>query len=154
MRRLTQKELLEKYQTREPNLFVQIDALKTEGERDNLMQPDEDGVWVQARHTCELMEGAAVSVFIHPRTDRKDAVLMLKKILIKMDQDGFSLLKETKSELQTAQGIEGIANSLIRIQGFEMDDFEQLARVAKEKFANENLNEKKKRTSNEEGPFW
>ncbi len=49
MKKPTKRELLEKYQTREPTLFVQIDAIKTTADGDNLVQPDGDGFWL---HDC------------------------------------------------------------------------------------------------------
>ena len=147
MRRLTKKELLERYQGREPRLYIQIDAVKANGNEDNLMPPDKDGFWFQARHTFELMDGADVSVLVNPRTDRKDAVEMLKKVVIKMDRDWSRLLDEAKDELATAHGIEGIVESLIRIRGFQMNDFEQLVKAAKERF------NKKIEESDEKWPF-
>ena len=147
MRRLTKKELLERYQAREPRLYIQIDAVKTIGNEDNLMPPDEDGFWFQARHTYELMDGADISVLVNPRTDRKDVVGMLKKVIIKMDQDWSYLLDEAKDELATAHGVEGIVESLIRIRGFQLNDFEQLIKAAKERL------DKKKEAPDEEWPF-
>ena len=128
------KELIEKYQAREPKLFVQVDAFKTAGNEDNLMHPDEDGFWFQARPSYELMDGADITVLINPKTDRKDAVLMLEKMAGKMDREWSRLLEEARSELTTTHGIEGIVESLIRIRGFQLNDFETLIRVAKEKF--------------------
>jgi hypothetical protein len=148
MRRLTKKELLERYQAREPRLFVQIDAVKTVGNEDNLMPPDEDGFWFQARHTYELMDGADISVLVNPRTDRKDVVGMLKKLIIKMDQDWSYLLDEAKDELATAQGVEGIVESLIRIRGFQLSDFEKLIQAAREKLEGETVR------SDDDSPFW
>ena len=148
MRRLTKKELLERYQAREPRLFVQIDAVKTVGNEDNLMPPDEDGFWFQARHTYELMDGADISVLVNPRTDRKDVVGMLKKLIIKMDQDWSYLLDEAKDELATAHGVEGIVESLIRIRGFQLNDFERLAQAARKKFEGKTVQ------SDDESPFW
>jgi hypothetical protein len=148
MRRLTKKELLERYQAREPRLFVQIDAVKTVGNEDNLMPPDEDGFWFQARHTYEWMEGADISVLVNPETDRKDVVGMLKKLIIKIDQDWSYLLDEAKDELATAHGTEGIVESLIRIRGFQLNDFERLAQVAREKFEGKTVQ------SDDEFPFW
>ncbi len=148
MRRLTKKELLERYQAREPRLYIQIDAVKTIGNEDNLMPPDEDGFWFQARHTYELMDGADISVLVDPRTDRKDVVGMLKKLIIKMDQDWSYLLDEAQDELATAHGVEGIVESLIRIRGFQLNDFERLAQAAREKF------ERKTVQSDDEFPFW
>jgi hypothetical protein len=72
---------------------------------------------------------------------------MLKKLIIKMDQDWSHLLDEAKDELVTAQGVEGIAESLIRIRGFQMNDFEQLIKAAKERF------DKKRDAPDEEWPF-
>ena len=148
MKRLTKKELLERYQAREPRLFVQIDAVKTVGNEDNLMPPDEDGFWFQARHTYELMDGADISVLVNPRTDRKDVVGMLKKLIIKMDQDWSYLLDEAKDELATAHGVEGIVESLIRIRGFQLNDFERLAQAAREKLEGKTVQ------SDDDSPFW
>jgi hypothetical protein len=148
MRRLTKKELLERYQAREPRLYIQIDAVKTIGNEDNLMPPDEDGFWFQARHTYELMDGADISVLVNPRTDRKDVVGMLKKLIIKMDQDWSYLLDEAKDELATAQGVEGIVESLIRIRGFQLNDFERLAQAAREKLQGKTVQ------SDDDSPFW
>jgi len=148
MRRLTKKELLERYQAREPRLYIQIDAVKTIGNEDNLMPPDEDGFWFQARHTYELMDGADISVLVNPRTDRKDVVGMLKKLIIKMDQDWSYLLDEAKDELATAHGVEGIVESLIRIRGFQLNDFERLAQAAREKL------QRKTVQSDDDSPFW
>ena len=148
MRRLTKKELLERYQAREPRLYIQIDAVKTIGNEDNLMPPDEDGFWFQARHTYELMDGADISVLVNPGTDRKDVVGMLKKVIIKMDQDWSYLLDEAKDELATAHGVEGIVESLIRIRGFQLNDFEQLIQAAREKLEGKTVQ------SDDESPFW
>ena len=148
MRRLTKKELLERYQAREPRLFVQIDAVKTVGNEDNLMPPDEDGFWFQARHTYELMDGADIIVLVNPRTDRKDVVGMLKKLIIKMDQDWSYLFDEAKDELATAHGVEGIVESLIRIRGFQLNDFERLAQAAREKLEGKTVQ------SDDDSPFW
>ena len=148
MRRLTKKELLERYQAREPRLFVQIDAVKTVGNEDNLMPPDEDGFWFQARHTYELMDGADISVLVNPRTDRKDVVGMLKKLIIKMDQDWSYLFDEAKDELATAHGVEGIVESLIRIRGFQLSDFEKLIQAAREKLEGKTVR------SDDDSPFW
>ena len=141
------KELIEKYQSKEPKLFVQVDAFKTAGNEDNLMHPDEDGFWFQARPSYELMDGADITVLINPKTDRKDAVLMLEKMAGKMDREWSRLLEEARSELTTTHGIEGIVESLIRIRGFQLNDFETLVRVAKEKFV------KKAGGRDEEWPF-
>jgi len=148
MRRLTKKELLERYQAREPRLYIQIDAVKTIGNEDNLMPPDEDGFWFQARHTYELMDGADISVLVNPGTDRKDVVGMLKKLIIKMDQDWSYLLDEAKDELATAQGVEGIVESLIRIRGFQLSDFEKLIQAAREKLEGKTVR------SDDDSPFW
>jgi hypothetical protein len=148
MRRLTKKELLERYQAREPRLYIQIDAVKTIGNEDNLMPPDEDGFWFQARHTYELMDGADISVLVNPRTDRKDVVGMLKKVIIKMDQDWSYLLDEAKNELATAHGVEGIVESLIRIRGFQLSDFEKLIQAAREKLQGKTVQ------SDDDSPFW
>jgi hypothetical protein len=147
MGRPTKKELIEKYQTREPKLFVQVDAFKTLGNEDNLMHPDEDGFWFQARPSYELMDGADITVLINPKTDRKDAVLMLEKMAGKMDREWSRLLEEARSELTTTHGIEGIVESLIRIRGFQLNDFEKLVRMAKEKFV------EKTGETDEEWPF-
>jgi hypothetical protein len=141
------KELLEKYQAREPKLFVQIDAFRTPGNEGNLIQPDEDGFWFQARPTYELMDGAEITILINPKTDQKDIPLMLKKIADRIDRDWSPLLEEARGELAHAHGVEGIAESLIRIRGFQMNDFEKLVQVAKEK-----LN-KKKAQPDEDWPF-
>ena len=148
MRRLTKKELLERYQAREPRLYIQIDAVKTIGNEDNLMPPDEDGFWFQARHTYELMDGADISVLVNPRTDRKDVVGMLKKLIIKMDQDWSYLFDEAKDELATAHGVEGIVESLIRIRGFQLSDFEKLIQAAREKLEGKTVQ------SDDDSPFW
>jgi len=148
MRRLTKKELLERYQAREPRLYIQIDAVKTIGNEDNLMPPDEDGFWFQARHTYELMDGADIIVLVNPRTDRKDVVGMLKKLIIKMDQDWSYLFDEAKDELATAHGVEGIVESLIRIRGFQLNDFERLAQAAREKLEGKTVQ------SDDDSPFW
>ena len=111
------------------------------------MRPDEDGFWLQARPSYELMDGADVTVLVNPQTDLRDAVLMLKKMAKKMDEDGARLLEEARNESTTAHGIEGIAESLIRIRGFQLDDFEELIRVAKEKIG------EKTGTPEEEWPF-
>ncbi len=147
MRSPTKKELIEKYETREPKLFVQIDAFKMAGSEDNLMPPDEDGFWLQARPSYELMDGADISLLIDPRTDRKDVVSMLKKMAIKMEEDWSHLLEEARDELSTAQGTEGIVESLIRIRGFQLGDFEKLVEAAKEKLGHRN------RTPDEGWPF-
>ncbi|RPJ06128.1 MAG: hypothetical protein EHM36_07370 [Deltaproteobacteria bacterium] len=133
MRRPTKKEIMEKYQAREPRLFVEIDALKVAGNEANLMRPDEDGFWFQARPSYELMDGADLRILINPQTDRKDAVSMLNKVVRRLDQDWSRLLENTREELAAAHGIEGIAESLIRIRGFQLSDFERLFRVAREK---------------------
>jgi hypothetical protein len=148
MRSSTKKaELIEKYQAREPRLFVRVDALKTTGDGDNLMPPDGDGFWFQARPSRELIDGADITLLIDPRTDRKDAISMLKKIAIKIEEDWSRLLEETMDEVSTAGGIEGIAESLIRIRGFGLADFERLAQAAKDKLG------EKKREPDEEWPF-
>ncbi len=147
MMRSTKTELIEKYQAREPRLFVRVDALKTTGDGDNLRPPDEEGFWFQARPSRELIDGADIVLLVDPRTDRKDAVSMLKKIAAKMEGDWSRFLEETRDELSTAHGIEGIVESLIRIRGFGPADFERLAQAAKDK-----LGEKRKRPE-EEWPF-
>ncbi|OGP87443.1 MAG: hypothetical protein A2156_13500 [Deltaproteobacteria bacterium RBG_16_48_10] len=148
MRKPTKKELLEKYRTREPKLFVQVDAFKMTGDEDNLMQPDGDGFWFQARHTYELMEGVDVRILINPKADRKDIIRMLEKMRDRIDQDWPQLLEEARDELERTHGIDGIAESLIRIRGFQLNDFERLIRTAKEK-----LDEKSVK-SDDECPFW
>ena len=147
MKRLTKRELLEKYQMREPKLFVQIDAVRTAGNENNLMQPDEDGFWLQARHTYELMDGADIRVLINPEMDRGEVVAMMKKMVTKMERDWSHLLEEAKEELAEAHGFEGIAESLIRIRGFQLNDFEQLIKTAREKL------DKKPEITDEEWPF-
>ena len=144
----TKKELLEKYQTREPKLFVQIDAFRTTGNEDNLMQPDEDGFWFQARRAYELMDGVDVRILINPKADWKDIMLMLKKMIHKVDHDWPYLLEETKDELDTTRGIDGIAESLIKIRGFQINDFEKLIRAAQEKLNGKTVK------SEDECPFW
>ena len=136
MKKPTKKELLDKYESREPKLFVQIDAIRTSGDEDNLMQPDSDGFWFQARHTYELMDGADVRVLVNPKTDQKEVVLMLKKMVDKIGKDWPRLLEEAGDELETSHSINGIAESLIRLRGFELNDFEGLIRVAREKLNN------------------
>ncbi|HSB07384.1 MAG TPA: hypothetical protein VLK23_19570 [Thermodesulfobacteriota bacterium] len=144
----TKKELLERYQTREPKLFVEIDAFKTTGNEDNLMQPDEDGLWFQARRAYELMDGVDVRIMIDPKANWKDVMLMLKKMIHKVEHDWPHLLEEVKEELDTTRGIDGIAESLIKIRGFQMNDFEALIRAAQGK-----LNGKTSK-SDDECPFW
>ena len=140
-------DLIEKYQAREPKLFVRIDAVKTMDDGDNLMPPDGDGFWFQARRSRELIDGADITLLIDPRTDRKDVVSMLKKTAVKMEEDWSPLLEEAKDEISCAHGIEGIAESLIRIRGFGLADFERLARAARDKLG------EKKRKPDEEWPF-
>ena len=147
MRGSTKTELIEKYQAREPRLFVRVDALKTTDDGDNLMPPDGDGFWFQARSSHELIDGADITLLIDPRTDRKDAVSMLKKVAVKMEGDWSRLLEETKDELSSANGVEGIVESLIRIRGFGLADFERLAQAAKDKIG------EKERKPDEEWPF-
>jgi hypothetical protein len=134
MKRPTKRELLDKYQTREPTLFVQIDAMKTMADGDNLIQPDEDGFWFQARQTFELLDPIDVRVLISPKTDRRDVRIMLNKLADRIDHDGFDLLDGTKEEIESARGIDGIVESLIRIRGFQPKDFERLFQAAKERF--------------------
>jgi hypothetical protein len=148
MKKPTKRELLEKYQTREPTLFVQIDAFKTAADGDNLMQPDGDGFWLQARHTFELMDSVDVRVLISPKADRKDVRVVLKKLMDRIDQDGLQLLDGAKEDLEKTQGIDGIVESLIRIRGFQWNDFERLFRAAREKF------DDKTPKSDDECPFW
>jgi hypothetical protein len=133
MKKPTKEELLERYQARKPKLFVQIDAFKTAGDEDNLMQPDGDGYWFQARHTYELMDGVDVRILINPSADRKEVVSMLEKMMDKIGKDWSQLLEGARDELETTHSIDGIAESLIRIRGFQLNDFERLNRVAKEK---------------------
>ena len=147
MKKPTQKELLDKYQTREPKLFVQIDAFKTAGDEDNLMQPDGDGFWFQARHTYELMDEVDVRILLNPKTDRREVVSMLKKMVDKIGKNWPQLLEGARDELETTHSINGIAESLIRIRGFQFNDFERLMRAAKEK-----LNDKSAK-SDEDSPF-
>jgi hypothetical protein len=147
MRKPTKEELLERYQTREPKLFVQIDAFNTTGDEDNLMQPDGDGYWFQARRTYELMDGVDVRILINPGADRKEVMPMLKKMMDKIGRDWSQLLEGAREELETTHGIDGIAESLIRIRGFQLNDFERLIRVAKEK-----LNDKTAK-SDDDFPF-
>ena len=147
MNKPTQKELLEKYQTREPKLFVQIDALKTGGNEDNLMEPDGDGFWFQARHTYELMDEVDVRILLNPKADPKEVVSMLKKMMDKIGKDWPQLLKGAMDEVETSHSIDGIAESLIRIRGFQLNDFERLMRVAKEKLNN------KSAKSDDDSPF-
>ena len=148
MKKPTKKELLEKYETREPNLFVQFDAFKTAGDEDNLMPPDGDGFWFQARRTYELMDRVDVRVLISPEADRKDVRVALKKLMDQIDQDGLQLLDGAKEESEKSRGIDGIAESLIRIRGFQWKDFEYLIRAAKEKL------EDKTTKPDDECPFW
>jgi hypothetical protein len=93
------------------------------------------------------MDGAEITILINPKTDQKDIPLMLKKIADRIDRDWSPLLEEARGELAHAHGVEGIAESLIRIRGFQMNDFEKLVQVAKEK-----LN-KKKAQPDEDWPF-
>ena len=148
MKKPTKRELLEKYETREPKLFVQIDAFKTAGDEDNLMPPDGDGFWFQARHTYELMDRVDVRVLISPEADRKDVRGVLKKMMDQIDQDGLQLLDGAKEELEKTRDIDGIVDSLIRIRGFQRKDFEHLIRAAKEKL------DDKTTKSDDDCPFW
>ncbi len=143
----TKTELIEKYRAREPRLFVRVDALKTADDGNNLMPPDADGFWFQARPSRELIDGADIVLLIDPRTDRKDVASMLKKVADKIERDWSRLLEETKDELSTTHGIEGIVESLIRIRGFGLADFERLVQTAKDRL------EGKERKSDEEWPF-
>ena len=129
----TKRELLEKYQTREPTLFVQIDAIKT-ADGDNLIRPDEDGFWFQARQTFELLDPVDVRVLISPRTNPKDVRVVLKKLADRIGHDGLDLLDAAREEVESARGIDGIVESLIRIRGFQREDFERLCRTARERF--------------------
>ena len=148
MKKPEKKELLEKYQTREPKLFIQIDAIKTTGDEDNLMQPDGEGFWFQARHTYELMDGVDVRILISPKADRRDVVSMLKKMMDKMGNEWPQLSEENRDELETTHRIEGIAESLIQIRGFQLNDFERLIRVAKERL------DDKTAKPDDDFPFW
>ncbi len=134
MKKPTKRELLEKYQTREPTLFVQIDAIKTTADGDNLVQPDGDGFWFQARPTFELLDNVDVRVLISPKTDRKDVRTVLSKLVDRIDHNGLDLLDGAKEVHETAQGIEGIVESLVRIRGFQRKDFERLLQAARERF--------------------
>ena len=147
MRKPSKKELLDKYQARDPKLFVQIDAIKTAGDEDNLMQPDGDGFWFQARHTYELMDGVDVRILLNPKADRKEVVSILKKMMDKIGKDWPQLFEGARDELETTHSINGIAESLIRIRGFQVNDFERLMRAAKEK-----LNDKSAK-SDDDSPF-
>ncbi len=148
MEKPTQEKLLEKYRSREPKLFVQIDGVQVRDNEDNLMQPDDDGFWFQARSTYELMDRTDVRILIHPKIDRRDALRMLKKMIDKVEHDWPQLLKEMGDEWETTRGIEGIAESLIRLRGFELDDFEKLRQAAKERL------DKRAVISDDECPFW
>ncbi|MCX6226954.1 MAG: hypothetical protein NTV01_19765, partial [Bacteroidia bacterium] len=56
-----------------------------------------------------------------------------QKLMDQIDQDGLQLLDGAKEESEKSRGIDGIAESLIRIRGFQWKDFEHLIRAAKEK---------------------
>ena len=148
MKKPTKRELLEKYQAREPKLFIQIDAFKTAGDEDNLMPPDGDGFWFQARRTYELMDRVDVRVLISPEAYRKDIRVVLKKLMDQIDQNGLPLLDGAKEESEKSRGIDGIADSLIRVRGFQWKDFEYLIRAAKEKL------DDKTTKPDDECPFW
>ncbi len=148
MKKPTKRELLDKYQTREPTLFIQIDAIKTTADGNNLVQPDGDGFWLQARHTFELLDNVDVRVLISPKTDRKDVRSVLSKLVDRIDHSGFDLLDGAREVQETAQGINGIVESLIRIRGFQREDFERLLRAAKERF------EEKTKKPDDDFPFW
>ncbi len=148
MEKPTKEGLLEKYRARDPKLFVQIDGFQIQDHEDNLMKPDDEGFWFQARTTYELMDRADVRILIDPQIHRKDASRMLKKMIDKIEHDWLQLLKETGDEWETSRGMEGIAESLIRLRGFELEDFEKLVQAAKERL------EKRAVKSDDECPFW
>jgi hypothetical protein len=75
-----------------------------------------------------------VRILINPRTDRKDVRIMLNKLADRIDHDGLDLLDGAKEEIESAQGVDGIVESLIRIRGFQRKDFERLFRAARERF--------------------
>jgi hypothetical protein len=134
MEKPSKKELLQRYSTREPKRFLQIEGVKSPADDWNFMQPDEDGFFFQVRPTYELLDGqAGVSIFIDPQMDPRSAERMLKKIVVQLAREWGSLLQGLREDVEMSSGIEGIAESLIRIQGFHLNDFERLVRVAREK---------------------
>ena len=119
MEKPSKKELLQRYSTREPKRFLQIEGVKSPADDWNFMQPDEDGFFFQVRPTYELLDGqAGVSIFIDPQMDPRSAERMLKKIVVQLAREWGSLLQGLREDVEMSSGIEGIAESLIRSRGF------------------------------------
>lgn len=74
------RQLLEKYDSRVPTPFLQMDVFNLGiGQGDCVMAVDDDGHCVMSGTTFELMNGADVRILVKPDTERADIVAMLEK---------------------------------------------------------------------------
>lgn len=79
MVRPSKQELLDRYKSRQPNLFKQIDGYD-DIEDNDVVQPDEDGHAIFCCDTYELMAGSTVRVLVRPDTPKETVIALLDKI--------------------------------------------------------------------------
>jgi len=86
MVRPTKQELLDRYKSRQPNLFQQIDGYD-DIEDNEAVQSDEDGHVIFCCDTYELMAGSTVRVLVRPDTPKETVIALLDKIRRQYETD-------------------------------------------------------------------
>ncbi len=99
------------------------------------------GVWIFFMRQVQVGGGKALSF-------GKSKAKILTKEHHRVTFENVAGIEEAKGELDTTRGIDGIAESLIKIRGFQMNDFEKLIRAAQEKLSEKTVK------SDDECPFW
>ena len=79
MARPTKRQLLDHYESRQPNQFFQIDAFDDLEETEEV-KPDPDGHTIYSCETYELMAGSTVRVLVRPGTPKDTVLKLLEKI--------------------------------------------------------------------------
>jgi hypothetical protein len=125
-------ELLKKYESRKPNLFIQYDGFHLPSGGDDIMVPDDKGYWCSSNLTYELMGGANVRVLICPNTPKENVLELLEEIMgfIK-GSDMYEI--EAKEELRKITKLNEIKNEMQKISEREdLKDVEYLFTSVKE----------------------
>jgi hypothetical protein len=95
MVRPSKQELLDRYKSRQPNHFQQIDGYD-DIEENEVVQPDEDGHAIFSCETYELMAGSTVRVLVRPDTPKETVIALLDKIRRQYEHENEGLADSVK----------------------------------------------------------
>ena len=101
-----QKEILEKYATRPPKQFLQIDCFGPKFAGDYVVDPYGDGVGIMGQLTWELMHGVPVRILISEDYDDPKVLADLLESAARWVRESSMSLRSARRDLEKQQPIE------------------------------------------------